>query len=483
MRRIAPERGNPISRRSEMRCWTVLLLTCCGVTSLPLAAQGEALEALVLKAHQEDRFHGVVLAAREGSVVYQGAFGLADRAHGVPHKLTTRFPIFGVTKLWTSVLVARAFEEGLLTSDGSVGDVLPAFKVAGWQKMHFGHLLRHRSGLPGSTELINGFTRSEVPTLEAAVARAAAASPSFAPGKAFSYSHTDYLVLQHVLEQVHGLSYEELVTERVLRPGGLKGAGLLAPRRLVPHLARGHVRLENGWGVAQGLDAAWLGGAGAGYASAPDLLAFDRALRDDRLLGPEARARFLSPAAEGRGYVADGHWIYDLQLADGQTVRISERRGYGDGFAHLFVRGLEEDWCLVVLANAHCPGLHDLNHRRGLAHELLSALLSSREASKTSFDPLLGRWKVTLFTGGEAASGSTEMVISNRDERRIEGSFYGSAFEQSWCITGPGFERIAFVTSDASSTYFHVGTRRGRLIEGFTLCPDRDLLARWTAEP
>jgi CubicO group peptidase (beta-lactamase class C family) len=68
-----------------------------------------------------------VLVARGDAILYETAYGLADRAQGIPNTPDTRFNLASLDKMFTGVAVMQLVERGLLSVDTKVGDVLPDY--------------------------------------------------------------------------------------------------------------------------------------------------------------------------------------------------------------------------------------------------------------------------------------------------------------------------------------------------------------------
>ncbi len=82
---------------------------------------------------ERGNFHipGVAVAViQDGTVRYAQGFGVRDVATGEPFTPETRFRIGSTTKSMTSLLVAQAVDEGKLTWDTPVTEILPAFKTS-----------------------------------------------------------------------------------------------------------------------------------------------------------------------------------------------------------------------------------------------------------------------------------------------------------------------------------------------------------------
>src|SRR5688500_12357637 len=97
----------------------------------------------------EDLFSGTALIARGEEVLYEAAFGEADRNHRVPNNLDTSFNLGSMNKMVTAVAVAQLVEQGKLSFDDPVSKHLDE----SWlpkemaDKVLVKHLLTHSSGL------------------------------------------------------------------------------------------------------------------------------------------------------------------------------------------------------------------------------------------------------------------------------------------------------------------------------------------------
>ncbi|KAA2262842.1 beta-lactamase family protein [Solihabitans fulvus] len=100
----------------------------------------------------ETGFTGVVRVDRAGEVEFAGAYGLADRRHGIANRLDTRFAIASGTKGLTALTVVSLIEQGLLGLDtrarAVLGDDLPLIGA----EVTVEHLLAHRSGIGDYTD-------------------------------------------------------------------------------------------------------------------------------------------------------------------------------------------------------------------------------------------------------------------------------------------------------------------------------------------
>ena len=105
------------------------------------------LEDLVDDVADTTGFSGVVRVDRAGTTELSRAYGLADRAHGVPNTVETQFAVASGSKTLTALAVMGLVERGILelgtTARSLLGDDLPLIA----DDVTVEHLLAHRSGI------------------------------------------------------------------------------------------------------------------------------------------------------------------------------------------------------------------------------------------------------------------------------------------------------------------------------------------------
>lgn len=187
-----------------------------------------------------DHFAGSLLIARGDEVVVHEAFGLADRALGVPFETDTRFRVGSITKDFTAALILDLEEEGALSRDDPLARFLPRFPRA--DRITLDHLLTHTHGIPDWRRLPDAEALGATgTTLEAAVEALAGLEPEFEPGARRRYGSSGHLVLTRVIEIVTGRSYADALRSRILEPLGLDDTGSLEGLEIVPRLAASYV--------------------------------------------------------------------------------------------------------------------------------------------------------------------------------------------------------------------------------------------------
>jgi CubicO group peptidase (beta-lactamase class C family) len=139
----------------------------------------------------------------------------------------------------TGTLVARLVEDGALSWDDTVDDVLGSrasdMKEA-YRRATFRHLLSHRAGLQANIELADvlKFSRDTDDAREdrKAYARLALAMSPKGPMEAtYEYSNAGYVIAGAMIEARLRARWEDLIRSELFEPLGLASAGFGAPGR------------------------------------------------------------------------------------------------------------------------------------------------------------------------------------------------------------------------------------------------------------
>jgi CubicO group peptidase (beta-lactamase class C family) len=167
--------------------------------------------------------------ARHGQMVYEEAFGHADKSTGEPATSASRFRIASVSKPITSVAIFSLVEQGRL----GLHDLV--FGEPGRLKFDYGdrypdwvrqitihHLLTHTGGgweNDGSDPMF----RDPKLTQRELITWAVREQPlKYAPGTHYAYSNFGYCILGRVIEKITGQKYADYVQQSVLAKCGIR---------------------------------------------------------------------------------------------------------------------------------------------------------------------------------------------------------------------------------------------------------------------
>ncbi|MGW3952041.1 serine hydrolase domain-containing protein [Streptomyces sp. NPDC004752] len=231
--------------------------------------------------------------------VYSAAQGFADRGTQRAIAATDRFRVGSVTKTFSAVVLLQLVDERKLDLDASVNRYLPGLLPD--DRITVRHLLSHRSGLYDYTndlfaQTVSGFesVRNKVYTYRQLVNLSLKKGRTNAPGAAYSYSNTNFVVAGMLIEKLTGQSVRAAYENRVFKPLKLSDTSYVHPDVKIPgRYARGYLTPDTaGAALIDSTEqtVSWAQSAGAIISTPRDLNTFLSALAGGKLLSPAALA-------------------------------------------------------------------------------------------------------------------------------------------------------------------------------------------------
>ena len=109
----------------------------------------EELKRYLDKLTKADKLSGTILLAKNDSILFKGAYGLASKRFNAPNRIDTKFNLGSMNKMFTGVAVAQLVEKGKLSYEDLAGKYLDStwIQKETAEKVKIKHLLTHTSGL------------------------------------------------------------------------------------------------------------------------------------------------------------------------------------------------------------------------------------------------------------------------------------------------------------------------------------------------
>jgi CubicO group peptidase (beta-lactamase class C family) len=210
----------------------------------PAAVLPPGLDAYVAKVLKTFEVPGMAVAVvKDGQVVLAKGYGVRKLGEPAPVDAQTLFGIASNTKVFTATALGLLVEEGKLEWDGPVTRYLPWFQM--WdpyvtREMTVRDLLVHRSGLGlGAGDLLlwpeSTYSRREI------VGRLRFIRPATSFRTAYAYDNMLYIAAGEVIEAVSGMTWENFISERILKRAGMASsrprhdASLAGGNVAIPH--------------------------------------------------------------------------------------------------------------------------------------------------------------------------------------------------------------------------------------------------------
>ncbi len=278
----------------------------------------------------------VVMQVDRGPLTVTTATGVSDLATGHAAQANQTFEIGSQTKMMTAVMILQLVQQGVIDLDAKAADYLPAAVIAGIANADTAtvrQMLNMTAGLPNYTEAVdaNGIplfvdallqNPDQVFGPKQALEIARGMEATGAPGEAYYYSNTNFLLLGKIIEAQTGKSFFAALQDTILTPAGMTDT----VRQLGTDDPRLSSYLENP-ATGELIDvtrAQWEMRGEAGVVSTTtDMISFLKALFIDKtLLGPEALADMmdgLSTGANDQIATFFGLGLVKFTLANGHT--------------------------------------------------------------------------------------------------------------------------------------------------------------------
>jgi len=180
-------------------------------------------DAYTGKVFSKSRVPGMAVAViKNDSVIYLRTFGVKNLTTREPVSPDTRFQLASISKTFSSASIASMVGRGELSWDDRVVPLYPGFRLSDpWITDHVTvrDLLMHRTGLPAyaGDELQDiGYNRSEIISKLRLIPLTGDYRSSYA------YSNIGITSAAEAAAKKAGISWEDLVSERVIVPTGMK---------------------------------------------------------------------------------------------------------------------------------------------------------------------------------------------------------------------------------------------------------------------
>ena len=162
------------------------------------------------------------------SIIYEMKYGLKNIKYNEPVNETTMYHLFSVTKTFTALAVLQLAQLGKIELSKPVSLYLPEFPYS--REITVKQLLSHTSGIPNPLPLkwIHLDIEHDTFSRDQFFAKIFSTNPKlcFDPNTGLKYSNLGYVLLGQLIERVSGTTFENYVTENIIKPSGIASTEL-----------------------------------------------------------------------------------------------------------------------------------------------------------------------------------------------------------------------------------------------------------------
>jgi CubicO group peptidase (beta-lactamase class C family) len=290
-----------------------------------------------------------VLVVEDGKTVLARSYGMADLEAHIASDDETNYRLASLTKQFTATAILLLVQDGRLSLDDHVRDILPDVPAYA-SEVRIRHLLTHTSGLWAYEDFVPDSQTIQVHDRDVPALIAHAESLYFTPGSAYRYSNTGYALLALVVERRSGMPFARFLRERIFQPLGMQSTvAYEAGVSTVPHRAFGYSLTGDAFSRTDQSSTSAVLGDGGVYSSLHDLALWDRALDSRVLLGDRVQQEAWSPTRlnDGTRSRYGFGWFVDNASED---LRVSHH-GETMGFTNFILKYPRRRLTVIVLTN------------------------------------------------------------------------------------------------------------------------------------
>lgn len=344
------------------------------------------IEAIIRQKVREG-FNGNVLIAQKGIVLYKNCFGLGHFERGERDTLVedSKFQLASLSKTFTAVGTLKLIEMGNLSLDDSIQKFYPDFPYHG---ISVRELLSHRSGLPNyayafdDSMKVNFYKREKpYPTNATIMHWFATVKPTpqryNIPGRGFSYSNTNYMVLASIIEKVTKQSYESYINKTILEPLGMRETFVATSRN---EAFNKHKTAGYQWNrrIPKDYYDDVVGDKGI-YSTIGDLFRWYRALNGNCILQKKTMAEAFIPRSFERKGAKNYGYGFRMMLDAKDQPEFIYHSGWWKGYNTMFWFSPKDEYVIIMLGNKYNKTVYRVK-------ELIEALHGKEVAPTTGQD-------------------------------------------------------------------------------------------------
>jgi len=334
-----------------LRCLLLLLLISFSSPAQPLTdKQISKIDSLFFR-YDKTSSPGCALGIiRNGQMVFQRGYGMADLEWGQAITPITVFDIGSTSKQFTAACIILLQQQGKLSLDDDIRKYIPELPTYG-KPITLRHLLNHTSGIRDYAALLSlaGHQGEEVTSTQQALEIITKQKAlNFTTGEKWDYSNSGFFLASVVIERVSGMSLKAFAREQIFGPLGMNNTFFLDNHKtIVPLRATGYAATGSGFEIDM---SNWEQvGDGAVQTSIQDLSRWDKNFYEPTVGGTDMIRQLTTTGALSNGIKLD--YALGLFATKYMDRTMIHHAGGWAGYRAEFVRLPDEKLSVICLSN------------------------------------------------------------------------------------------------------------------------------------
>jgi len=321
------------------------------------------LDSLLQRINKRHDFHGSLLVAKNGKIVYNNQIGYANFNNKEPLNEESVFQLASVSKQFTAAAIMLLYERNQIKLTDTVNKYFPNFP---YEHVTIKNLLNHTAGLPKYFWVAeHKWEQEKAPNNSEMMALLASSNVLrfFKPGRNFDYSNTGYMVLASIVEKVSGTSFTDFIKKNIFDPLEMKDSFVYSFENdsIRTNQLDGY-RLYRGWRhlkINNTVNDAIVGDKNV-YTTSEDLFKWTLGLNNGKLLSKASLDLMYSK----------GETVYGRKVPYGFGFRIDTKyqntiyhHGKWNGFSTGLTQYPEDELVVIVLEHTSYNAMTSLNKK------------------------------------------------------------------------------------------------------------------------
>ena len=300
---------------------------------------------------------------KDGKIIYERGYGMADLDHNIPNTPTTVFHVASMSKQFTAASILMLAQQGKLSLDDPVQKYIPELPDFG-TPITIRQLIHHTSGLRDQWDLLGlsgwRYSLDLITNDDVLYVVSRQKELNFPPGSKELYSNTGYTLLGEVVKRVSGQSLREFTTANIFQPLGMKSTHFRDDHaEIVKNIAYGYEPARDTFRLSvTNFDTV---GATSLMTTVEDLALWDENFYSPRIGGPE-----LIKQLQERGKLNNGQQIdYASGLVIGtyRGLNTVDHAGADAGYRSDLIRFPDQHFSSACLCNLATANPSNLNRK------------------------------------------------------------------------------------------------------------------------
>lgn len=321
------------------------------------------LDSLLKRINKRHDFHGSLLVAKNGEILYNNQIGFADFRKKEPLNKSSQFQLASVSKQFTAAAIMLMYERNQIKLTDTVNKYFSNFP---YKDVTIKNLLNHTSGLPKYFWVAEHLWKQKrAPSNSEMMSLLASSNVQrfFKPGRNFDYSNTGYFVLASIIEKISGTSFSNYIKKNIFDPLEMRNSFVFSSIKdtIKTNQLTGY-RLYRGWRhlkIGNTINDAIVGDKNI-YATSEDLIKWITGLNNGKILTKESVDMMYSK----------GETIYGRKIPYGFGFRIDTKdknaiyhHGKWNGFSTGITQYLADELVVIVLEHTSYNAMSTLNKK------------------------------------------------------------------------------------------------------------------------